>query len=120
MKRAGKILPILAISVGVLAVLAAAAGILFQGTNEAAESWYVRIDNSMVSEITPHGGMSCRYVLTAYRENGASQTMNLDTSRVLRDGAFLRLSVAPVRGVISWEEVPYDGLPPAVAAKLQK
>lgn len=29
-------------------------------------------------------------------------------------GAFLRLTVNPVRGVLAWEEVDYGGLPEAV------
>lgn len=118
MRSAKKLLVALAILLCVLGVLAAAVGILFEGTNQAAEDWYVQIDNSLVTEITPHGGMNYRYTLTAYDNSGKSQTMNFDTSRVLRDGAYIRLAVAPIRGIISWEEVEEDQLPVAVRAQL--
>ena len=45
--------------------------------------------------------------------------MDFDTSRVLRDGAYLRLEIAAFRGVISWEEVAWAELPAAVQSKLK-
>lgn len=94
-------------------------GRLFQATGENAVSWYSRIDNGLVEPITPHGGMSYRYSLTAYGADGGSKALDLDTSRVLKDGAFIRIEVAPIRGVISWEEMQYDQLPAAVQGKYE-
>lgn len=108
--------PLIAIAgiVGAVLLLIVIMGIMFQSTTENAETWYARIDNTLVTEITPHGGMNYRYELTAYREDGSPKGMDFDTSRILRDGAFIRLKVAAMRGIIGWEEVFYDKLPPAV------
>lgn len=102
-----------------LAVAIGTMGILFQATGENAVSWYSRIDNNLVEPITPHGGMNYRYSLTAYGEDGGEKPLDLDTSRVLKDGAFIRIEVAPIRGVISWEEVQYAQLPAPVQGKYE-
>ncbi len=105
--------------VGILVVLLVVMGVVYQGTTESATAYYARIDNSSVTEIAPHGGMSYRYSLPAYRENGHQEEMTFDTSRVLKEGAYIRLEVAPLRGVISWEEVQYEELPVAVQAQYE-
>ena len=38
----------------------------------------------------------------------------------LREGAYLRLSVLPVRGVTEWNEVQYEELPSAVQARMRR
>ena len=38
---------------------------------------------------------------------------------MLKDGAFIRIEVAPIRGVISWEEMQYEQLPAAVQGKYE-
>ena len=40
--------------------------------------------------------------------------ITFETSKILKDDAFLRLEVAPIRGVVNWEEVEYTELPSAV------
>ncbi|MCI8811486.1 MAG: YxeA family protein, partial [Oscillibacter sp.] len=47
-------------------------------------------------------------------ENGSEKEITFGTSRELREGAFIRLTVMPVRGVLDWSEVQYDELPEAV------
>lgn len=89
-------------------------GILFQSTAANASVCYGRIDNTLVQEITPHGGMNYRYSLTVYDENGAASSLELDTSRILKDGAYIAITTAPLRGVLSWEEFSYDQLPAPV------
>lgn len=103
----------------VVSVLFVSLGILYRTTTDSAESWYIQINNDLVTEITPHGGMNYRYPVTAYDEGGGSRTVDFDTSRVLRDGACLRLEIAAFRGVISWEEVAWAELPAAVQSKLK-
>ena len=44
----------------------------------------------------------------------------IETSKVLTDGAYLCLKVAPIRGVVTWAEVQYDELPEAVQAVYSK
>lgn len=109
---------IILIAAGALALLLAAGigsmGILYQSTTDNAESLYSQIDNEQIETITPHGGMNYRYKLLAYTESGAGKEVELDTSRVLKNGAYLLIKIAPLRGVISWEEVRFDQLPSSV------
>ncbi|MBD5160476.1 MAG: YxeA family protein [Oscillibacter sp.] len=98
----------------VLVLAIAALGIIFQSTEANATVCYGRIDNTLVQEITPHGGMNYRYSLTVYDENGAASSLELDTSRILKDGAYIAITTAPLRGVLSWEELSYDQLPAPV------
>ena len=111
---------IVLIVAGALALLFAAGigsmGILYQSTADNAESLYSQIDNEKLEPITPHGGMSYRYTLRAYTGSGAGKNLELDTSRELKDGAYILVKVAPFRGVISWEEVSFEQLPPPVQA----
>ena len=104
---------------GLLAALFVLVGAVYQRTTESAAAYYARIDNSSVTEIPPSGGMSYRYVLPAYREDGHRTEMTFDTSRILKEGAYIRLESAPLRGVIGWEEVQYEDLPPAVRAQYE-
>lgn len=112
---------VLLISIGAAALTVGIAfwgmGKIFQTTSEHTTYYYGRIDNSNVSEIAPHGGMNYQYALHVYSESGEGKDMTLDTSRVLRDGAFIRIEVAPLRGVISWAEMLLDELPNAVRVK---
>lgn len=83
--------------------------------------YYAQIDNTKIEQgdshggiINFHGGMSYSYTLPAYNENGDQKDITFGTSRELKEGAFIRLLVMPVRGVLEWSEVQYDELPAAV------
>ena len=91
-------------------------GIFYQSTTDNAENLYSQIDNQKIAPITPHGGMNYRYTLPAYTESGAGKNLELDTSRELKDGAYILVRIAPLRGVVSWEEVDYSDLPANVKA----
>lgn len=95
-------------------------GTIFQFTTNHTQDYFLQVDNTKVSEITPHGGMSYRYTIQAFRADGSGQQIDFDTSRVLREEAFVRLEVAPVRGIISWSEVDYEELPAAVQGKYKE
>ena len=105
---------------GILAIAVLSMGAIYQSTSENAVDYYSRINNDLVVPITPHGGMSYRYTLQAYTESGAGKNLDLDTSRELRDGAYVLVRVAPLRGVISWEEVSFDELPASVRIHYKK
>ena len=84
-------------------------------------SYYSQIDNSKIEQVESSGvvidftgGMSYQYTLFSYDENGKGKDITFGTSRELREGAFIRLTVMPVRGVVEWKEVQYDELPEAV------
>ena len=85
--------------------------------------YYTQIDNAKVEQGDTKGGvinfkgnLPYSYTLTAYDEKGGEKEITFGTSRELREGAFLRLTVMPIRGVLDWSEVQYDELPSAVQA----
>ena len=117
MKKGKLLLAVIGGAALFLVVAAGTMGMLFQATGENAVSWDGRIDNDLVEPITPHGGMNYRYTLQVYSQEGVGKELALDTSRVLKDGAYILIKTAPMRGVIGWEELRYDQLPPAVQAR---
>lgn len=83
--------------------------------------YYTQIDNSKIERndseggvINLNGSMDFSYMLPAYDENGKEKDIRFGASRELREGAFIRLTVTPVRGVLEWCEVQYEELPAAV------
>ena len=76
--------------------------IFFSGFRDA--SYYTQVDNTRISrhggqgavDLSGNGGMEFSYTLPSYDENGGT--------------------VRPGRGVMTWAEVRYDELPPAVRA----
>lgn len=83
--------------------------------------YYSQIDNSRIEQVDSRGGvinlkgsLPYSYTLLCYDENGSGREITFGTSKELRDGAFIRLTVMPVRGVLDWSEVQYDELPTAV------
>ena len=76
-----------------------------------SDTCYAQVDNARLTEIIPRGGMYYRYELPAFDEKGKERTVSFETNRVLRDDAYLRLNVAPIRGVTSWEEVTPEDIP---------
>ena len=86
--------------------------------------YYSQIDNSKVEQIESKGGvinfsgsMDYSYTLFSYNENGKGKDITFGTSRELKEGAFIRLTVMPIRGVLEWKEVQYEELPAAVQSK---
>lgn len=102
-------------------VIAAVLGfcVVFTGivVGAAGNYYYVRIDNSKVEENNSRGGvidlkgsMDYIYTLPACNEKGNQKDISFSTSRMLREGAYLRLTVTPLRGVVEWKEVEYEEL----------
>ena len=82
---------------------------------------YTQVDNSKVEQIEPdkgiiklNGGMSYKYSLPAYTEDGAEVNVVFGTERELTEGRYLKLQERPIQGVIGWQEVRFDELPPVV------
>ena len=90
--------------------------------SEAGSTYYYsQIDNSKMEQVESRGGvinfsgsMDYSYTLFSYNENGKGKDITFGTSRELKEGAFIRLTVMPIRGVLEWSEVQYDELPTAV------
>ena len=104
------------------AAVAVLIGLLLWVTSGVGSAYYyTQIENAKLEEVDSRGGvidfqggMPYSYTLTAYDENGGEKEMTFGASRELREGAFLRLTVMPVRGVVEWSEAAYDELPAAV------
>lgn len=93
----------------------------------AGSYYYVRIDNSKIRENESSGGvvnfkgtLDYLYTLPAYNERGGGKEITFGTSRQLREGAYLKLTVSPLRGVVEWKEVEYEELSAEVREKLAK
>lgn len=98
--------------VGLVAVLVIA--MVFFWTGIGTETYYTQIDNTKVVEIEPNAGMTYSYTLMCYGEDGREKNLTFRTERVLRADAYLKLTVAPLRGVVSWEEVMLEAMPSMV------
>lgn len=90
-------------------------------SGSGSAEYYAQIDNTKVEQVDSNGGvvnfkgnLPYSYTLLSYDENGSEKEITFGTSRELRDGAFICLTVMPVRGVLDWSEVRYDELPAAV------
>lgn len=90
-------------------------------SGSGSTEYYAQIDNTKVEQVDAKGGvisfkgnLPYSYTLTAYDEKGKEKEITFGTSRELKEGAFIRLTVMPVRGVLDWREVQYDELPAAV------
>ena len=114
------------ISIGIAAVLVLGIvlGCNWFFSGAGSTYYYTQIDNTKLSQVSQNGvvdlsgngGMDHSYTLTSYNENGSEKDITFGVSRELRENAFLRLTVSPIRGVLNWSEVQYDELPPAVQA----
>ncbi|NBJ94306.1 YxeA family protein [Parablautia muri] len=83
--------------------------------------YYSQIDNSKMEQGKSGGGvvnfsgsLDYSYTLFSYNEKGKGKDITFGASRELKEGAFIRFTVMPIRGVLEWEEVQYDELPAAV------
>lgn len=118
---------IIAITIIVIVAVAATALLAIASQNSMLLSgdYYVKVDNAHISENDSSGGVVNAkssepyiYELEAVNESGDKTTLEFGVSRELRQNAYLRLDIQPVRGVVSWSEVPADELPPKVADAL--
>lgn len=109
------------ITIAALFVIGAAGLGVWSFSESNGAYYYTRIDNSQIEQadsrggvIDPDGGMPYSYTLPSYDESGAEKDIEFGASRELKEGAFLRLTVMPIRGVTEWSEVQYDELPQTV------
>ena len=69
--------------------------------------YYSQIDNSKIEQTESKGGvinfsgsMDYSYTLFSYDENGKGKDITFGTSKELKERAFIRLTVMPIRGVL--------------------
>ena len=106
-----RVMPLFSLALIVVALVFLGAG-FFGGERTC----YTQVDNSKVEQIEPdkgiiklNGGMSYKYSLPAYTEDGAEVNVVFGT-----EGRYLKLQERPIQGVIGWQEVRFDELPPVV------
>ena len=119
----GKTIAITAVAIcGLAAILLFAASVtnLF-----LAGDYYIKIDNACISENESSGGVvnlesSEPYLskLEAVNAAGDKTEIEFGASRELRQDAFLKLDLQPIRGVVGWSEVSEDSLPRKVEEAL--
>lgn len=115
MKRAVKVLVVLAL-IGIAAVGA------WWGYNQmfgAGEAWYVQVDNARLTQAGENNNdFPYHYDLPAVDAGGEERVLGFDTSRELREGAYLHLTTLALRGVVRWEEVAWEEIPAPAQEKL--
>lgn len=106
--------------IGVVVFIAICFG-FFLLSGAGSTYYYSQIDNSKIEQTESAGGvinfkgsMDFSYTLRCYDEDGNAKDITFGTSRELKEDAFIRLTVMPVRGVLEWSEIQYDELPIAV------
>jgi uncharacterized protein (TIGR01655 family) len=92
-----------------VAIIAVGSLVFLNSSNKTA--YYTIINNS---EVVSKGTDKYEYQLDSYDEQGNKKNISFGTSRLLKENAFLKLEVVPLRGVVSWEEVQYKELPEQV------
>ncbi|MDE7327275.1 MAG: YxeA family protein [Lachnospiraceae bacterium] len=111
--------------VGITAVAIVAMGVIcfciWFLSGAGSTYYYTQIDNSKIEQSGSKGGvisfsgnMDYSYTLFCYNEDGKGKDITFGTFRELKEGAFIRLTVMPIRGVLEWSEVQYEDLPAAV------
>lgn len=100
---------------GTVFVLLAAvlAVVVFIGVGVGDNNFYTRIDNSNVKSVDDHD-MKYSYSLPAVSKSGEKRNVKFMTYRQLREGAFLKLEILPMRGVTEWEEIQWNDLPDTI------
>ena len=119
----GKTIAITAVAIcGLAAILLFAASVtnLF-----LAGDYYIKIDNACISENESSGGVvnlessePYLYKLEAVNAAGDKTEIEFGASRELRQDAFLKLDLHPIRVVVGWSEVSEDSLPRKVEEAL--
>lgn len=83
------------------------------------EAYYAQVDaDKLTSAGENNNDFDCHYDLPAVSATGEEKELGFDTSRELRDGAYLKLETLAMRGVTGWEEVSWDEIPAAAQDKL--
>lgn len=76
--------------------------------------YYTRIDNTKYTNFQNGGETYYSYTLPSRCPDDGESELNFNTVRELRDGAFLKLKVSRVMGVLDWEEVKWSDIPETV------
>ena len=103
--------------IGIVLVIALCCGAYYMLVYQSSD-YYTQIDNTK-EKISKHN-MNYEYTLTSYNKNGKSKEITFQTTRELREDAYLKLKVMMTRGVVNWEEVQFDEMPESVQEQYNK
>ena len=104
--------------IGIVLVIALCCGAYYMLVYQSSD-YYTQIDNTKVEKISKHN-MNYEHTLTSYNKNGKSKEITFQTTRELREDAYLKLKVMMTRGVVNWEEVQFDEMPESVQEQYNK
>jgi uncharacterized protein (TIGR01655 family) len=104
--------------IGIVLVIALCCGAYYMLVYQSSD-YYTQIDNTKVEKISKHN-MNYEYTLISYNKNGKSKEITFQTTRELREDAYLKLKVMMTRGVVNWEEVQFDEMPETVQEQYNK
>lgn len=118
-------IPIVVVAASAVVAIAAVGWWVIAGN--ANGDYYTQVDNARTEEleskggvIDPTGGMDLLYTLPAYDAQGGEKEISFGTERQLKEDAYLKLEVEPIRGVVGWNEVQFDELPEKVQERIQQ
>ena len=91
-----------------LIIALACACVVCTSLSDSGIYYYTQIDNTKLEKNDARGGvidfkgsLPYLYSLPAYSEEGDAQVCTFGAERELKEGAFIRLRLAPLRGVVS-------------------
>lgn len=76
--------------------------------------YYTRIDNSKYVNTQKSNNIYYTYTLPSRTPDGDTAELTFDTIRELRAGAYLKVKVSKVAGVLDWEEIKWNEIPETV------
>lgn len=106
-------LPIIIVAIIAIAIC----GVVLYKMEFSKSTYYTQIDNTKIEKLSTSDDMKYQYTLKCYNEKGKEKEIKFKTSRELKEDAYLKLTVKPISGVNSWEEVQHDELPENVIEK---
>lgn len=89
---------------------------IYQYTFIKSKTYYTQIDNTKVEKLSEK---KYEYHLEGYDKDGESKELKFETTRELRNDAYLKIECMLFRGVVSWSEVQFDEIPVKVQKKLE-
>lgn len=108
-----KILP----GVIILALFIILCGILFRFLVVDTKYYYTVVNNINVTGTASENKVKYEYTLDSYDTNGNKKRLTFKTSKLLKEGTYLKLKASIVRGVINYSEIKQQKLPNNIKGK---
>ena len=92
-------------------------GILFRFLVADTKYYYTVVNNINVTGTVSENKVKYKYTIDSYDTNGNKKKLTFKTSKLLKDGTYLKLKVSIVRGVINYSKIEQQKLPKKVKLK---